>query len=160
MFLMTFPSSKSFCPLWSSHWLLLVLFFIITIIVNITIIIYYHLRSSGKVVRKKVNFTFLYLHLQLKHEEGLSVNFRQRQMFLNSSLYPACSGWHLNYRPYKNHQLRSISSSLQGRAFLRIRLSIGILNKYVKANEERNSGYMQIYMLPPSHPTVTFLPLY
>lgn len=96
---MILPCSKSFYLLCSSCWLLLAI-----IIIIIMIIIYYHIRSRNNVTGKIVKFTFLYVHLQLKHEEGFYMNSRQRQMFLNTSLYPVCSGLHLKYYPYKNHR--------------------------------------------------------
>lgn len=59
---------------------------IVVIIIVVTITIYYYVRSSDNVMGKAAKFTFLDLHLQPKHEEGVSVNSRQRQMLLNSSL--------------------------------------------------------------------------
>lgn len=58
---------------------IIIIIIIITVII-ITITIYYHVRSSGNIVGKILKFAFLYVHLQPKHEEEVSLNSRQRHI--------------------------------------------------------------------------------
>lgn len=94
------------------------------------------------------------MHLELTHEEGSCMNSRQRQMFLNTSLHPVCSGLHLKYYPYKNH--RGQFPTVYRVGYIPASASQPGLKKNVKASKEKNYGYMQIDIHAHSPPVPSF----